>query len=278
MAGNDGQAAGERAYSPSLWARSFEASLTRQARRGERLRERHPPRRLSYGPGDREGINLFLPATGKPKALMAFLHGGYWQELDASATDFMAADWLEVGWAFASVDYPLAPQASIEAIVDACRRAVAVLRRVLGELNGEAPLHLGGHSAGAHLALASCLGEQRLAGIESLWLISGIYDLRPLVETYINAPLGLDPERAEWLSPLCQPLAGLPPLRLVLGEFDPPAFHRQSERLDERARAAGGSSRLGVLKDCDHFDILERLGSTPGRSGKDASANESAWM
>ncbi|WP_052052372.1 alpha/beta hydrolase [Halomonas salina] len=275
MADSDAQAARDRAYSPSLWARSFEASLARQARRGERLRERHPPRRLSYGPGAQQGINLFLPTTGKPRGLMVFLHGGYWQELDASATDFMAADWLEAGWAFASVDYPLAPQAPIEAIVEACRRAVAVLQRELGELNAEAPLHLGGHSAGAHLALASCLGDTGLVGIGSLWLISGIYDLRPLVETYINAPLGLDPERAEELSPLCQSLAGLPPLQLVLGEFDPPAFHRQSERLDERVRAAGGRCRLTELKDCDHFDILERLGSTPDRSGKDASANES---
>ncbi|MFG6177553.1 alpha/beta hydrolase [Halomonas sp. THAF12] len=268
----------DHAYSPSRWARNFDASLERQAALGRRLRERHVPQRLSYGSGAWEGINLFLPATGKPRSLMAFLHGGYWQELDASATDFMAADWLEAGWAFASVDYPLAPQASIEAMIEACRHAVAVLRHVLGELNREASLHLGGHSAGAHLALMSCLGGKGLSGIDSLWLISGIYDLRPLVETYINEPLGLDHERAERLSPLCQPLAGLPPLQLVYGAFDPPAFHAQSEWLDEQVRAAGVPSRLTALKDCDHFDILERLGSMPGRSRDDPSANVTSWV
>ncbi|MCH4562208.1 alpha/beta hydrolase [Halomonas sp. EGI 63088] len=254
----------EHAFSPSRWARDFEASLARQAELGRRLRERLPPRRLGYGPGEREGVNLFLPESPGPWPLMAFLHGGYWQQLDAAATDFLAAPWLERGWAFASLDYPLAPGASIEAMVAACRRGVTTLRAAAASLCLEGRIRLGGHSAGAQLALMACLGEERLAGIEALWLISGIYDLRPLVGTYIDAPLGLDNERAERLSPLCQSLRGLPPLTLVHGEFDPPAFREQGEALHARARLAGVSADLRSLPDCDHFDILERLGEPTG--------------
>lgn len=257
------RAAREKAYSPSRWARDFEASLARQAELGARLRERHPPRRLSYGAGPREGLNLFLPEGQGPWPLMVFLHGGYWQELDAAATDFMAVPWLGRGWAFASLDYPLAPGASLEAMVAACRQGMAALRREASALGLNGRLHLGGHSAGAQLALMSCLGEGRLSGIESLWLISGIYDLRPLVGTYIDAPLGLDDERAARLSPLCQALRGLPPLTLVHGELDPPAFRAQGEALYERARAAGVAVKLCPLPDCDHFDILERLDALP---------------
>lgn len=253
----------EQAYSPSRWARGFKATLTRQAELGTRLRERYPPSRLSYGAGPREGLNLFLPEGEGPWPLMVFVHGGYWQELDAAATDFMAAPWLARGWAFASLGYPLAPGAGIDAMVAACRQGAATLRREASALGLDGCIHLGGHSAGAQLALMSCLGEARLTGIAGLWLISGIYDLRPLVGTYIDAPLGLDHQRAEQFSPLCQDLKGLPPLTLVHGEFDPPAFRAQGEALHERARVGGVAVELRPLPDCDHFDILERSGALP---------------
>lgn len=252
-------AAREHAYSPSCWARDFEATLARQTELGKRLRQRHPPKRLTYGTGRLEGTNLFIPQGETPRPLMVFLHGGYWQELNASAVDFMAAHWLEQGWAFASMGYPLAPEASIEVMVSACRQGVEVLRRESAALGLNGCFHLGGHSAGAHLALMSCLGEERLVGIESLFLISGIYDLRPLVGTYINEPLKLDAKQAERLSPLCQALHGLPPLQLVHGEFDPPAFRAQGEALKARATQAGVSAELCAQPDCDHFDILERV-------------------
>lgn len=254
------RAAREHAYSPSRWARNFEATLIRQAKLGERLRERHSPERLAYGPGAMEQISLFVPESETPRPLMVFLHGGYWQELDATATDFMAAAWLQKGWAFASLDYPLAPGASIEDMVEACRRGVAMLRDTASEHRLDGRIHLGGHSAGAQLALMSCLGEGRPRCIDSLWLISGIYDLRPLVGTYINEPLGLNDERAERLSPLCRDLKGLPPLKLVHGELDPPVFRAQGKQLEEVARAKGVTSELVEIKGCDHFDVLERLG------------------
>ena len=262
MLSDDAIAAREHAYSPSRWARNFEVTLARQAELGQRLRQRYPPKRLDYGYGQMEGMNLFIPKGEKPRPLMVFLHGGYWQELNASAIDFMASHWLDQGWAFASMDYPLAPEASIEAMVTACRQGVDRLRRestVLG-LNGY--FHLGGHSAGAQLALMSCLGEERLDGIESLFLISGIYDLQPLVGTYINKALKLDAERAKQLSPLCQELHGLPPLQLVYGELDPPAFRTQGETLKERATQAGVSAALYTRTDCDHFDIIEYLNTS----------------
>lgn len=255
-------AAREHAYSPSRWARDFEATLARQAELGERLRQRHPPKRLTYGNGRLEGMNLFIPQSEKPRPLMVFLHGGYWQELNASAVDFMASHWLEQGWAFASMDYPLAPEASIEAMVAACRQGVEVLRRESAALGLNGCFHLGGHSAGAQLALMSCLGEERLAGIESLFLISGIYDLQPLVGTYINKPLKLDAEQAKRLSPLCHSLKGLPPLQLVHGELDPPAFRAQGKALKERATQTGVSAELCTQPDCDHFDILEYLNAS----------------
>ncbi|EGP18917.1 Arylformamidase [Halomonas sp. TD01] len=210
-----------------------------------------------------EGLNLFLPEKQGPWPLMVFLHGGYWQQLDAMATDFMAAPWLSRGWAFASLDYPLAPEVNIETMVAACQQGVRHLQREASALGLNGRICLGGHSAGAQLVIMSCLGDGRLTEVDALWLISGIYDLRPLAGTYIDEPLQLDGAQAERLSPLCHDLHGLPPLTLVHGEFDPPRFRSQGETLYEHALATGVAAELCLLPNCDHFDILERLEALP---------------
>ncbi|KAK7580713.1 hypothetical protein V9T40_001342 [Parthenolecanium corni] len=51
-------------------------------------------------------------------------------------------------------------------------------------------LWVGGHSAGAHLA-ASLLHSEVRKYISGLVLISGIYDVRPLITTSVNAALNL---------------------------------------------------------------------------------------
>jgi arylformamidase len=58
---------------------------------------------------------------------------------------------------------------------------------------------VGGHSAGAHLAISALLGPKNLdqpaTGVrllKGLVLISGIFNLVPLVKTTVNKPLKLD--------------------------------------------------------------------------------------
>ena len=54
------------------------------ARDSAAYREQHPPRRLSYGPGSRNVIDLFEGNGDGP--LVVFIHGGYWQALDGSSS------------------------------------------------------------------------------------------------------------------------------------------------------------------------------------------------
>lgn len=54
------------------------------------------------------------------------------------------------------------------------------------------PLWLSGHSAGAHLA-ASVLSSDLYAHVAGFILISGIYDLCPLLNTSINLTLEVTP-------------------------------------------------------------------------------------
>ncbi|MDQ7731727.1 alpha/beta hydrolase [Halomonas sp. SpR1] len=262
MADTPSLEAREHAHSPSRWARDADASLAHQAELGRTLREACPPQRLAYGDADHAWLHLHRPAGDGPWPLMIFLHGGYWQALDATATDFMATRWLARGWAFASLNYPLAPAVTLETLIEESTRGVRYLLAQQQALDLSGQVRLGGHSAGAHLALMSCLAAECPKAIEALWLISGVYDLRPLLGTSIARPLDLDESRARRLSPLCLPLTGLPPLALIHGEQDPAVFQQQGEALAAQAARDGVTATVTLMPGRDHFDILEHVGET----------------
>lgn len=124
------------------------------------------------------------------------------------------------------------------------------------------PLWLSGHSAGAHLA-SSVLNSDLCVRIAGLILISGIYDLRPLLNTSVNLILEVTlwvyqywhnltsnfndsknyititlfySDDAVSLSPILQiekvqNFHGS--ILLVVGEFDSPAFHEQQQQFAE---------------------------------------------
>ena len=55
-----------------------------------------------------------------------FIHGGYWQALSASQSLMPAPALTAAGRLFASVDYTLAPLATIGTMITQCVRAVEV--------------------------------------------------------------------------------------------------------------------------------------------------------
>ncbi|XKE46191.1 alpha/beta hydrolase [Halomonas organivorans] len=250
----------DRDYSPSRFARDFQATLARQAQEGQAVMARFRPQRLCHGDDPEVCLDLFLPEGNGPWPLMVFIHGGYWQELDHTATNFLAERYLARGMAFASLGYGLAPRVSIETMIAQCRDGLGAVTRWLEELGGFGRLVLGGHSAGAQLACRVAADAAPAAGrIDELLLVSGVYDLTPLVDTYVNEPLGLDAARARALSPMFDDLSGLPPLRLLVAEHDPPAFRAQARGFRDAVTAAGGRAVLEDLPGCDHFDILDHL-------------------
>jgi|GEM_PF-1570264 len=255
----------DRAWSPSQFARAPEATLADQQRRGRALCQGRAP--LSRAPLSRAsaqvedaGFDLFVPEGDGPWPVVAFIHGGYWQYLDRSALHFMASPLLDHGIAFASLGYGLAPTSTLAAMEDHCLASLEVLSREAPGL-GLGALALGGHSAGAQLACRVAMRAVRTPvgrlAIEELHLVSGVFDLRPLVPTYVNDVLGLDEDAARAASPLFSPLGGLPPVFLSVAEEDPPGFHAQAEAFGRALEAHGVAVSLGRRPDCDHFTILD---------------------
>lgn len=239
----------ETEYSPSSILPSLGTTLETEVNR--------------YFAGSREAINHFSFAEHRygqlprntilivsqptpPLAMLVYVHGGYWQELSVNESLFAASDAGLLGMGFAAIGYTLAPKASIEKIVVEVECALTYLQQQFPLTK----LIVAGSSAGAHLV--ACVLQRGRNPIHQAILMSGIYDLRPLVDTYINDALGLTVDRATYLSPLL----GRPPARdgatvtIVVGEHETDAFHEQS-----RSYAEHIETDAIVVPDRHHFDL-----------------------
>lgn len=244
----------EREYSPSSCVESIDAELDRYRLASAAAAERLPPRELAYGPTPPERLLVVEAAPGAP--LHVFVHGGYWQALDAADSWMPAAESVANGTSYAAVDYTLAPAATIGTIVEQCIRAVEV---VVAELRPSV-VTLSGSSAGAHLA--AHVAQRARARIDRLVLLSGVYRLAPLVRTYVNDALGLnDTSAAAW----SVPLSPRPDAHVVVlhGEHETASFKAQSARL----AAAWGVPTVEV-RDRNHFDLVFDLAAIDHRLGR----------
>ncbi|XP_031454827.1 kynurenine formamidase isoform X2 [Phasianus colchicus] len=129
-------------------------------------------------------------------------------------------------------------------------------------------IYLCGHSAGAHLAAMVLSTDWTEFGvvpdIRGAVLVSGVYDLEPLLHTYVNDALNMSLEVAQRNSPiLCitqaVPVAASCEVLVAVAQHDSPEFRRQSQEYSQALRLAGWSVSLLDLASVDHFDIIEKL-------------------
>ena len=124
-----------------------------------------------------------------------------------------------------------------------------------------------GHSAGAHLvAMNLCTNhETKYAGA---LLISGIYDLEPILHTSINNDIKLNATSAQNLSPikhLTQNTTLKPknntPVAIVWGENETDEFKRQSSEFASAWSVSNPASlsRTKEIASRNHFDVLDDL-------------------
>jgi arylformamidase len=213
---------------------------------------------LRYGNEPAQRIELSLPREA-PRALLVFIHGGYWQELSAGDSLFAAARCAERGIAFAAIDYTLAPAARVGAIVAECRAALALLRTRFANL----PIVVAGSSAGAHLAAMCALPIRGAPSLQGAVLVSGIFELAPLAGTSIDAALQLSADELEHMSPARQSLRGFPPAIVCWGEVETRAFKAQSRAFADRLHNAGTQCVEFEVPGRNHFDVILDL-AEPG--------------
>lgn len=214
---------------------------------------------ITYGDEPAETVDLAVPPGVADAPLVLYFHGGYWQQLSKFDSFFAAADAVERGWAFAAVDYTLAPAASLDEIVTECRTATGrIVERAEALRIDPAEIVLAGSSAGAHLAAMTALDPDG-PPIAGALLVSGVYDLEPIVHTYVNDALGLDLDGARRNSPMLHDLTGFPPTVVAYGDNETAEFKRQSNDFASNLRRAGTDAPVVEVAGRHHFDVIHDL-------------------
>ncbi|KFO74757.1 Kynurenine formamidase, partial [Cuculus canorus] len=217
---------------------------------------------IPYGGGEGEKLDIYLPRdTSGTFPLLVYIHGGYWQCLSKEESGFAAPPLVSQGVMVAAVGYDTAPKGHMDIMVLQVRRSLAFLVEHYS-------VYLCGHSAGAQLAamvLSTDWTEYGVApDIKGAVLVSGVYDLEPILHTYVNDALKMSREVAQRNSPmLCvtppAPMAAACEVLVAVAQHDSPEFRRQSQEYGQALRTAGWSVSLMDLAGVDHFDIIEKL-------------------
>jgi arylformamidase len=220
---------------------------------------------VSYGKHTDQVIDIF-PAKGKQgiaTPVFIFIHGGYWRMLSQKESSFMAPNMVDNGIAVVTVNYSLAPVASLDTIVRQCREAVAWVYRNAADFGGDPNrIFVCGSSAGGHLTGMMVAGGWHddlgipADVIKGAIPISGLHDLEPMRHSCVNEWVQLDAHSAHRNSPVQHLPDDLCPLILTYGGSETAEFKRQSSIFADAWRAKGGQAELFEHATRNHFDIV----------------------
>uniref|UniRef100_A0A4W4H422 Alpha/beta hydrolase fold-3 domain-containing protein n=1 Tax=Electrophorus electricus TaxID=8005 RepID=A0A4W4H422_ELEEL len=221
---------------------------------------------VPYGEADEETLDVYVPNSSSPDVpLVVYIHGGYWQFLSKEESGFMAVPLAQKGVVVVAVGYSIAPKGNMDLMVSQVRRSVLAVIQQYSHISG---LYLCGHSAGAHLAamvLATDWSEYGISPqIKGAFLVSGIYDLLPILSTYVNEPALPLMEVAirnspSQLVPQVRASSSACEIVVAVAQNDSPEFRKQSEDYFKSLEAAGLKVTFEDVPDTDHFNIIEQL-------------------
>ena len=213
---------------------------------------------VSYGPAPRHKWDLF-PAPRRDAPCLVFIHGGYWQMNSRESFACLAEGVATHGWSAALPSYTLTPEATLTGIVGEIGAALDWLGSEGSAFGVGGPIILSGWSAGGHLAAMLLDHPIVTAGLA----ISGIFDLAPLRDTYINDKLQLADDEIDRCSPIRLPAVGKP-LVVAFGTAELPALVSQSKDFHAYRADSGAPGDLAAIEGADHFTILESLAAPDG--------------
>ena len=255
-------------YRNSDFIPNFQELLAETAARSRQLAGQLDVRAdIPYGAGPRERMDIIFPSTrAKGAPIHMFIHGGYWRSGNKKDHWLIAPPALSAGAIVAIVGYDLMPGTRLATIVGQVRAAARHLAAMAPELDADATrFTVSGHSAGAHLAsfLAAYSPEESpepvLAPVGGLLLLSGIYDLSEIPDSFLKDEAGMThPEARAWSPLTSHQLAG--PRRIVmLSEHDTPPYHIQAKQFTSMLERDGHDVIQRVEPKLNHLSIVLEL-------------------
>ena len=269
------QAELDAAYDQRVYAPNREEIVAWYGAEGARVRARLELRRsVPYGNGEDETLDIFPAKSGSESTFGApvhiHIHGGRWTLFTKDEESFIAPTFVSAGAACVVPDFSNIPKVRIPEMVAQVKSAIAWTYRNAASFGGDPErIHLSSHSSGSHLAGVALLTDWEkefgLPGdvVKSALLVSGMYDMRPVMLSARSSYVKLTDEEVLALSAILQPEKSHTPLTLVYGEKETPEFRRHPKAYSEALAAAGKPVKVVEIPGVNHFEILRQLGE-PG--------------
>lgn len=242
------------------FGRYVDVFLSNSARVRKELRPRLD---VPFGPTTAETLDIY-PAAQPDAPIHMFIHGGYWHSLSSKEFSFVAEGLVAAGVTVVINNYALCPEVTITEIVRQNRAAVAWLYRNAATFGGNrSRLYVSGHSAGGHLtAMLLATDWERDFGlppdlVKGGTSISGLFDLEPLVHSWLQSRLHLTGEEVDRMSPIRHIPERASPLIVTFGGDESAEFHRQSESFLAEWTEKGLDGHYLDLPGRNHFTVLE---------------------
>lgn len=228
-------------------------------------------RDISYGSDQFQKLDIF-PAANYNAPVLIDIHGGGWRIGSKNLRSFPAKAVTEAGMMWVPIDYGLAPNYSVQQIVDHVRSAITWIYANISDKGGDKDrIFVSGNSAGGHLT--GCIlmpGWHEQYGVskdlvKGACAMSGVFDMQALVnaEYGYNEQLAMDMDTAYQNSPLFYlPEAGCP-LIVSYGTLEPDEFRRQSHIYYEAWREHEFLATEIIVEDAHHFSMARQL-ADPG--------------
>ena len=265
----------DAAYDQRLHAPNMAAVLTELAEVSAQAQTRLPQRqRLAYGPQAVEALDWY--ACGQPQApVLFFIHGGAWRNGQAKDYAFFVEWVLQAGVDVVVPDFAAVTEVEGD-LGELYRQVSQAFRWLAGATASDArPLHVCGHSSGAHLAACLAADAELASRVASLTLCSGLYELEPVSLSSRSSYVRFSPETVHALSPLRHLQHLQAPVSLLCGTQESPEFARQTQAFSQALQAAGKPAVLSLGQGLNHFEILQTL-ATP--EGLFAQCLQQAWQ
>ena len=270
------QQALDDAYDQEIWAPNRALIVERRKAASERARAiLGTPKRVAYGPGEHEGLDIFnCGIKGAP--VNVFVHGGAWRRNVAADYAVQAEPLVRAGAHSVIIDFINVDQASgdLFPMYQQVRRALGWVYRNAESFGGDRDrIYISAHSSGSHLSgvvLTRGWKEEAVPPdfCKGAVLLSGMYDLAPVA-------LSKRSSYVKFTGAMVEQLSGgrfiddlHTPLVLAIGTCETPEFQRQSRDFAAAVRAAGKPAELIVGPGYNHFELLETLANPYGLTGR----------
>jgi acetyl esterase/lipase len=250
---------------------------------GERAAATYPPApgtvEHAYGADPKQRLDLVKPADVAKAPVLLFIHGGGWSIGDKAHAAGDKARWANgKSWAFASANYRLVPQATVEQQAADVASAIAWLRANAAK-EGLDPnrIVLMGHSAGAHLVALVGTDPRYLkaagvplGAVKGVVLLDGAgYDVPTqasaemnIVKPMYEAAFSKDPKRQAALSPTRHATAPNVQRWLILPIERRQDSQAQSKALADELNRADANATVVAVPDESHGSLNKGLGET----------------